>query len=182
VVPGRNAALHQQRRGFTTRIHLQLEKNMDGMMMPAQAEIPPRQTQVKERWTDQEIAIIRRTYPMSGAPGCQEVMPYRSLSSIYNQAAALKIKHGKSKPARQSWTTTEQIDAAIIRVYQSDPTKGQLALLCVARCNGPGIGCAAGRWRWVWLLRARRSRSGRMLNFKSWKRSRTSNQRRSSVA
>lgn len=102
-------------------------------------------------WTTTEEKLLRAHYPQGGVAACLPHLPGRTAASIYNHAASLGLRTpATDKPdfRRQRWTSSEPIDAAIRRVYQRDPTKGDIAALAIA----------VGRPRW-WVTR-RASRLG----------------------
>lgn len=46
-------------------------------------------------WTTSELSVLREHYPNGGCEACQERLPHRSRTSIYQQAANLGIKSKK---------------------------------------------------------------------------------------
>lgn len=46
-------------------------------------------------WTTSELSVLREHYPTGGCKACQERLPHRSQTSIYQQAAELGIKSQK---------------------------------------------------------------------------------------
>lgn len=77
-------------------------------------------------WTGREEKLLRQHYPLGGVTACLEVLPGRTASSIYNRAGVLGLRvpgAGGKVHERQAWETTDQIDAVIIRAYQTRPTR-----------------------------------------------------------
>ncbi len=77
-------------------------------------------------WTGREEKLLRQYYPLGGVTACLEVLPGRTASSIYNRAGVLGLRvpgAGGKVHERQAWETTDQIDAVIIRTYQTRPTR-----------------------------------------------------------
>ncbi|WP_200957841.1 hypothetical protein [Mesorhizobium sp. Root157] len=77
-------------------------------------------------WTGREEKLLRQHYPSGGVSACLAVLPGRTASSIYNRVGILGLRmpgnDGKVHE-RQHWQTTDQIDAIIIRTYQTKPDK-----------------------------------------------------------
>jgi hypothetical protein len=82
-------------------------------------------------WTNKEIAILKASFPAGGVSICLPLLPGRSASSIYQHANALELRapKGRHGAERQEWTASPQIDAIIIRIYQSTPAKGDIKKL-----------------------------------------------------
>ena len=75
-----------------------------------------------KRWTQDETDIIRKYYPHGGSLAVQKQLPHRTLAMILGRASTLKI----TTTARRSKgvPSSEFIDAAIRRAYQSTPYRG----------------------------------------------------------
>lgn len=100
-------------------------------------------TGTRRFWTNQEEKKLRDNYPEKGLEGCIPLLPGRSASSIYNRVGLLGLQKKVASShdfRRQKWTSNDQIDAIIRRVYQSTPTKNQVKE-CAAIVSRP-------RW-WV---------------------------------
>ncbi|WP_454887934.1 hypothetical protein [Sphingomonas oryzagri] len=83
-------------------------------------------------WTTREEKLLREHYPRGGVEACLAHLPGRSASAIYNHAAGLELAApatAKTDFRRQRWTSTDQIDVVIRRVYQRSPTKGEVTRL-----------------------------------------------------
>lgn len=96
-------------------------------------------------WTTREEKLLRAHYPDGGVEACVDHLPGRSASAIYNHAAGLKLAApatAKTDFCRQRWTSSDQIDAVIRRVYQRAPTKGDVGRLATT----------VGRPRW-WVTK-----------------------------
>lgn len=65
-------------------------------------------------YTDAEIEILKREYPILGVRRVHELLPHRSLISIQVRASKLGLKSGVS--ALQEWSSRE--DAALTKAYQ----------------------------------------------------------------
>lgn len=94
-------------------------------------------------WTTREEKILRENYSSLGLADCLNLLPGRSASAIYSRANQLDIrkKSARDRDFRtEKWTSTDQIDAVIRRVYQGNPTKG-MVLNCARILGRP-------RW-WV---------------------------------
>lgn len=46
-------------------------------------------------WTTSELSVLREHYPTGGCKACQERLPHRSQTSIYQQAAKIGIRTDK---------------------------------------------------------------------------------------
>lgn len=92
-------------------------------------------------WTGREEKLLRQHYPDGGVSACLSVLPGRTAKSIYQRAGALglriPVKDGKVRERKQ-WGSSDQIDAIIIRTYQTKPEKS-----AVLRCAQ-----LVGRPRW----------------------------------
>lgn len=80
-------------------------------------------------WTTREIAILKATYPEGGLPACLPLLPGRSATTIYQQAANQGLKSpiwAKGGTKRQTYGQDDRIDALIRRVYQGPVTLGQV--------------------------------------------------------
>lgn len=109
-------------------------------------------------WTTKELATLRAIYPTSGLPGCIEALPGRTSRAIYGMAGTLKllapVTERRGAPY-QRWTTTPHIDAAIVRTYQTNPTKGAVKQLGHSinrprswiRARATQLGCAVPRFK-----------------------------------
>lgn len=78
---------------------------------------------VKHFWTVPEIAILRQHYSTGGAKACAELLPHRTLGSIYQHARTAGLFAPKSPEKRRTWTSNDFVDAEIRRVYQSPMQK-----------------------------------------------------------
>lgn len=91
------------------------------------------------QWRTPEQAIVRAHYPLGGWKACIELLPGRTRGSIQQQAAKLKVRSAKEerrgKP-RQRHTSSEFIDAAIRRLYESRPDRDAVRD-AVKRLNRP---------------------------------------------
>jgi hypothetical protein len=94
-------------------------------------------------WTGREEKLLRQHYPDGGVSGCLSVLPGRTAKSIYQRAGALGLRvpgnDGKVHE-RKHWGSSDQIDAIIIRTYQTKPDK-RAVLHCAQLVGRP-------RW-WV---------------------------------
>lgn len=88
-------------------------------------------TGTKRFWTNPELKILAEHFPRSGLEACGPLLPGRTASSIYQQAAkqGLIPIRARGAPPRQRWFSTPQIDAAIARVYQGEPREGEVKQL-----------------------------------------------------
>jgi hypothetical protein len=90
-------------------------------------------------WTGRELKLLRENYPQGGVTACLASLPGRSASSIYQRSAMLGLRvpdaRGMVKD-RQSWTSSEAIDAIIRRAYQKVPSKSDVQA-CAATCGRP---------------------------------------------
>ena len=100
-------------------------------------------------WTSREERVLREVYPTGGVPAALKALPGRSASSIYGHANNLGLASpstsARNRP-REQWSSSDQIDAAISRVYASAPDKGAINRLAAA----------VGRPRWWVSVRARK--------------------------
>jgi hypothetical protein len=98
---------------------------------------------VRRFWTGREEKLLRQHYPDGGVSGCLSVLPGRTAKSIYQRAGALGLRvpgnDGKVHE-RKRWGSSDQIDAIIIRTYQTKPDK-RAVLHCAQLVGRP-------RW-WV---------------------------------
>lgn len=86
-------------------------------------------------WTTREEKLLREHYPQGGVAACLTELPGRSAMAIYNHAASLDLRAPTTQKRdyrRQHWKSSEHIDAAIRRVYQRTPTKGDVDTLALA--------------------------------------------------
>jgi hypothetical protein len=85
-------------------------------------------------WTGREEKILRTHYAAGGVEACLPLLPGRTAKSIYQRAGQLGLKTPRSVewPKYERHTTNEHIDAAIRRVYQRAPEKGDIQRLAVA--------------------------------------------------
>jgi hypothetical protein len=49
-------------------------------------------TRIYQHWTDEELQLLRDTYPAKGTPGCMKLLPHRSKKSIKAKVAVLKLE------------------------------------------------------------------------------------------
>lgn len=84
-------------------------------------------------WTTREIALLKEHYPSVGVSGCLPILPGREVGAIYQKAAGLGIPAPRTPDRpRHRWTTTDHIDAAIQRVYETKPDKNAVNQLARA--------------------------------------------------
>lgn len=88
-------------------------------------------------WTDEEKAIIREWYPQGGLKPCADRLPERTWKAIHAQAHLLGIRAPNQPSKRQSYKSTEFIDAAIRQYYQGEPHFNGVNDLA-KRINRPG--------------------------------------------
>ncbi len=96
-------------------------------------------------WTTREEKLLGEHYPKGGINACLAHLPGRSATAIYNHAALLGLQAPATQKhdfRRQRWTSSDHIDAAIRRVYQRTPAKGDIDALALA----------VGRPRW-WVTK-----------------------------
>jgi hypothetical protein len=102
-------------------------------------------SQSRRFWTTREERLLREHYRQGGIAACLSHLPGRTASAIYNHASTLELAAptaAKIDFRRQRWTSSDQIDAAIRRVHQRTPTKGDINRLAIA----------VGRPRW-WVTK-----------------------------
>ena len=87
----------------------------------------------RRAWTNKEMAVLRARFPAGGVAACLPLLPGRSATSIYQQAnrAELRAPRSHRRRERNSWTSSPQIDAIIVRIYQSMPSKGDIKRLAI---------------------------------------------------
>lgn len=86
-------------------------------------------------WTTREEKLLGEHYPQGGVEACLSHLPGRSAAAIYNHAGGLSLQAPTAQKhdfRRQRWTSSDQIDAVIRRVYQRTPTKGDIDALAIA--------------------------------------------------
>jgi hypothetical protein len=91
-------------------------------------------------WTGREEMVLRAYYPDGGVPACLSMLPGRTASAIYNRANQLGIKSAafaKQGYHRERWTSSEQIDAVIRRVYPTCTAKNDVNRLAVSLSRPP---------------------------------------------
>lgn len=104
---------------ITTMIEPPSAATANAVVAMAGAAAPPQRK--RWFWTMPEVRIIEEHYPAGGVEACMERLPHRERGAIYQKAAQLGLRSpATQKPFRERWTTSEQLDAAIRRVYQSD--------------------------------------------------------------
>jgi hypothetical protein len=77
----------------------------------------------KKQWSTREVAVIRAEFPAGGINACLAQLPGRSAGAIYQKAANLGLRkrnRGGGITVRQRYTTSPQIDHAIIAAFTSD--------------------------------------------------------------
>jgi hypothetical protein len=90
-------------------------------------------------WTTREVEIVGQRYPIGGVDACLADLPNRTRSGVFQQAAKMGLRApGVSEVPRKVWSTSEQIDAEIRRVYTSTPKNKDVA----------NLAAAMGRPRW----------------------------------
>lgn len=98
--------------------------------------------QPRREWTTKEQAYLRAHYVADGADAVATALG-RSLAGVYDHARKLGLHRPRvdgSGPFKPKWTTSEQIDAVIRRVYTSDVSRGMVDRAAAA--------CGRPRW-WV---------------------------------
>lgn len=70
-------------------------------------------------WTAREVSLLKATYPEKGMIGCLEVLPRRTPGSIYQKARQLNIVRPGVSRNRVPYESSEYIDQAIRRAYES---------------------------------------------------------------
>lgn len=123
---------------------LQLRELLDANPMVGEAKPTSRRF-----WTGREHMILRNHYPQEGLAGCVQRLPGRTASSIYQQARILGLVSpaaGRQRGPRQSWPTSDAIDAVIRQNYPRATHKNDV--LKLAR--------TVGRPRW-WVTRRARA-------------------------
>lgn len=80
-------------------------------------------------WKYEELQIVRQHYPTGGFAACLPHLPGRTEWGVKKAAQRLKIKAPFQKEKRQSWSTSEVIDAEIRRTYGDGPTRDKITAL-----------------------------------------------------
>lgn len=96
---------------------------------------------VRRFWTTREEKLLREHYPQGGVGACLDRLPGRSAAAIYSHAGSLALQAPATQKhdfRKKRWTSSDQIDAVIRRVYQRTPGKGDINDLAFA----------VGRPRW----------------------------------
>lgn len=91
----------------------------------APTALPPSAVErTRHFWTTRELKLVEQLYPAGGLPACIAALPGRTAGAIYQKAGVLGLlRQGRKPRERRGWSTDEHIDAAIRRVYQSEPTR-----------------------------------------------------------
>lgn len=105
-------------------------------------------------WTGREEMLLRATYPVSGIAGAMTELPDRSARAIYQHARELGLHAPNVTAPRRRWRSTEHIDAAIRRTYES-PASGAVNRLAQTigrprswiHDRAIKIGCAVPRFK-----------------------------------
>lgn len=76
-----------------------------------------------KHWTMPEVAVLREHYPVGGVKPCAQLLPHRTVGSIYQQARRAGLCAPDTRKDRKTWESNEQVDAAIRRAYQGTMDK-----------------------------------------------------------
>lgn len=88
---------------------------------------------MRYHWTTTEIAVVKTHYSVGGVDACLALLPNRTSSGVYQQAAKLGLRApGVVTVRRKHHSTNEQIDAEIRRVYTSSPTRSSVSNLAAS--------------------------------------------------
>ncbi|MGE0724736.1 MAG: hypothetical protein AB7O45_10190 [Alphaproteobacteria bacterium] len=82
-------------------------------------------------WTEDEDALLRRHFPVGGAPQAEVHLPKRTRGSIYQRAAKLGLQPpgAADRAPRHRTEITPELDARIAEEWSGDAGKGAVAAL-----------------------------------------------------
>lgn len=80
-------------------------------------------------WTTPEVTTVRQHYPLGGIDACMPLLPGRTRSGVYQQAAKLGLHAPGVTHVREHWPQSDTVDAAIRRLHQAAPTRGGISAL-----------------------------------------------------
>jgi hypothetical protein len=83
----------------------------------------------ERHWSDEEIAILRKRYPVLGGKSCLPFLPRRGIENIYAKANALGLKAPNAPFMREKLQFTPEMDARIREAFPTLTKRGSVAAL-----------------------------------------------------
>lgn len=106
--------------------HLDIETEGAAMLVLAGVDI---MLKARPKWTADDIAALRRVYPVSGSDGAAKALPHKTIGAIHHKARNLGLLAPGYKKRTEKFHSSPHIDAAIRRYYQGTPQWGGLSKL-----------------------------------------------------